>query len=88
MSIKRPNYATRLGTPARSSPPTLPEAQAHWTLRTRLHIANRVRELAMVNLAIDSKLRSCDLVALKVSDVFSGGSVSVRSVVVQHKTAQ
>jgi len=40
-----------------------------WVLRTRLQIANRLRDLAMFNLAIDSKLRGCDLVTLKVGDV-------------------
>ncbi|WP_454918746.1 tyrosine-type recombinase/integrase [Xanthobacter sediminis] len=59
-----------------------------WALRTRLQIGNRVRDLAMFNLAIDSKLRGCDLVALKVGDVFSGSSVRSRSVVIQHKTGQ
>lgn len=52
-----------------------------WALRTRLQIGNRVRDLAMFNLAIDSKLRGCDLVALKVGDVFSGSDVRSRSVV-------
>jgi site-specific recombinase XerC len=47
-----------------------------------------VRDLAMLNLAIDSKLRGWDLVALKVGDVFSGSSIRARSVVVQHKTGQ
>lgn len=59
-----------------------------WALRTRLQIGNRVRDLAMFNLAIDSKLRGCDLVALKVGDVFSGSSVRSRSVVIQHKAGQ
>lgn len=59
-----------------------------WALRTRLQIASRVRDLAMFNLAIDSKLRGCDLVTLKVGDVFSGSGIRARSVVVQHKTGQ
>jgi hypothetical protein len=37
-----------------------------WALRVRLQMENRVRELALFNLGIDSKLRGCDLVALKV----------------------
>jgi len=64
------------------------KAKHIWALRTRLQIGNRVRDLAMFNLAIDSKLRGCDLVALKVGDVFSGSSVRSRSVVIQHKTGQ
>ena len=43
-----------------------------WAIRIRLDIEHRVRELAMFNLAIDSKLRGCDLVRLKVSDVMHG----------------
>ena len=46
----------------------------------------RVRELALFNLGIDSKLRGCDFVALKVRDVCHGDQVSARAVVMQHKT--
>lgn len=46
-----------------------------WAIRVRLKIAKRVRDLALFNLAIDSKLRGCDLVQLKVADVFSAGQV-------------
>lgn len=46
----------------------------------------RVRELALFNLGIDSKLRGCDLVALKVRDVCHGGQMATRAVVMQHKT--
>jgi hypothetical protein len=59
-----------------------------WALGTRLQIANPKRGLAMFNLAIDSKLRGCDLVSLKASDVFSAGGVRPRSLVIQHKTWQ
>ena len=59
-----------------------------WALRTRLQIANRVHDLAMLNLAIGGKLRGCDLVTLKVGDVFSGSGIRTRSVIVQHKTGQ
>jgi integrase len=47
---------------------------------------NRGRELALFNLGIDSKLRGCDLVALKVRDVCHGDQVASRAVVMQHKT--
>jgi site-specific recombinase XerC len=47
---------------------------------------NRVRELALFNLGIDSKLRGCDLVALRVRDVCHGDQVASRAVVMQHKT--
>ncbi|TMV35770.1 integrase, partial [Thioclava sp. BHET1] len=42
-----------------------------WAIRVRLEIAQRIRELALFNLAIDSKLRGCDLVKLKVADVYA-----------------
>src|SRR5436305_7766202 len=57
-----------------------------WALRVRLQMENRVRELALLNLGIDSKLRGCDLVALKVRDVCHGDQVAARAVVMQHKT--
>ena len=57
-----------------------------WALRVRLQMENRVRELALFNLGIDSKLRGCDLVAMKVRDVCHGDQVASRAVVVQHKT--
>ncbi|TCV82699.1 hypothetical protein [Sulfurirhabdus autotrophica] len=43
-----------------------------WTIRTRLQLSQQTRELALFNLAIDSKLRGCDLVALRVLDVAHG----------------
>jgi len=42
-----------------------------WSIRTKLQIQGRTRDLAMFNLAIDSKLRGCDVVALKVEDMRS-----------------
>jgi len=57
-----------------------------WALRVRLQIEGRVRELALFNLGIDSKLRGCDLVGLKVRDVCHGDQVAARAIVVQHKT--
>jgi hypothetical protein len=47
---------------------------------------SRVRELALFNLGIDSKLRGCDLVSLKVRDICHGDQVASRAVVMQHKT--
>ena len=57
-----------------------------WAIRVRLQIANRTRELALFNLAIDSKLRSCDLVKLRVRDVCHGSVVAARTMVMQQKT--
>jgi hypothetical protein len=44
-----------------------------WSIRTKLQLEGRARDLAMFNLAIDSKLRGCDLVALKVEDIAPSG---------------
>ena len=57
-----------------------------WTIRIRLQLANDVRNLALFNLAIDSKLRGCDLVRLRVSDVARDKVMLARASVVQRKT--
>ena len=61
---------------------------AVWAIRTRLQMAAKSRELALFNLAIDSKLRSCDLVTLRVLDVAHGDHVLSRASVTQQKTKQ
>jgi integrase len=57
-----------------------------WAIRMSLQSAGKVRDLALFNLAIDSKLRACDLLQIKVSDVCSEGLVNSRATVVQQKT--
>ena len=57
-----------------------------WAIRTRLQIAGRARDLALFNLAIDSKLRGCDVVSLKVEDVAPHGYAVDRASVRQNKT--
>ena len=57
-----------------------------YAIRVRLEIEKRVRELALFNLAIDSKLRGCDLVKLRVCDVMQGGRMMSRTMVMQQKT--
>ena len=57
-----------------------------WGIRIRLELEKRTRDLALFNLGLDSKLRGCDLVKLKVSDVICGYSVLRRAHVVQQKT--
>lgn len=57
-----------------------------WAIRVRLQIAGPMRDLALFNLAIDSKLRSCDLVQLRVKDVANGATVASRAIVMQQKT--
>jgi integrase len=62
--------------------------QQVWAIRARLQIADHKRDLALLNLAIDSKLRGCDLLNLKVSDLLSGGDIRHRAKVIQQKTGQ
>lgn len=57
-----------------------------WAIRIRLQLGCRVRELALFNLAIDSKLRSCDLVKLRFRDLVHGDRIAARAVVMQQKT--
>jgi integrase len=57
-----------------------------WALRVRLQMERRVRELALFDLGIDSKLRGCDLVKLKVRDICHGEHVAARAIVMQQKT--
>ena len=57
-----------------------------WSIRTKMQMAGRTRDLAMFNLAIDSKLRGCDLVNLHVLDITHGSKVLARAMVVQRKT--
>ncbi len=57
-----------------------------WAIRIRLQIEEKHRELALFNLAIDSKLRACDLLNLRVSDVSQGSRIASRAAVVQQKT--
>jgi len=59
-----------------------------WAIRTRLQHDGRIRDLAMFNTAIDSKLRGCDVVKLRVFDVHLGDSVRLRTTVVQQKTGR
>ncbi len=60
--------------------------QEIWAIRIRLQLANRRRDLALFNLAIDSKLRACDLLSLRVSDVLVGGRIGSRAMIMQRKT--
>lgn len=57
-----------------------------WAIRVRLEIAENHPDLALFNLAIDSKLRGCDLIKLKVADVYASGQVKERASVIQSKT--
>ena len=59
-----------------------------WAIRIRLMIEGRSRDLAMFNLAIDSKLRGCDVVVLKVEDVAPNGYPIDRATIRQRKTGR
>lgn len=59
-----------------------------WSIRVRLEMAGNARDLALFNLAIDSKLRGCDLVAFKVQNVFTAGQVKERASMIQNKTGK
>lgn len=62
---------------------SLPEI---WAIRIQLQLAKKPRDLALFNLAIDRKLRSCDLVKLRVKDVSNSGVIAKRAIVMQQKT--
>src|SRR5438552_14356845 len=57
-----------------------------WAIRIRLQLNHQNRDLALFNLAIDSKLRGCDLVGLRVHDVVKGSHVAARAIIMQKKT--
>lgn len=57
-----------------------------WAIRFQLQLGKRVRDLALFNLAIDSKLRGCDLVGLRVRDIAHGHQIMSRAIVMQQKT--
>ena len=59
-----------------------------WAIRVRLQLEHRARDLALFNLAIDSKLRGCDLVGLEVDEVCAGGRVRDRATIIQKKTGR
>ena len=59
-----------------------------WAIRTRLQIAGQIRDLALFNLAVDSKLRASDLVRLRVSDVATSVHVCSRATILQKKTGR
>jgi len=69
--------------------PKPPLRQSHvWSIRTKLQIEGRTRDLALFNLAIDSKLRGCDVVTVRVDDVAPNGNALDRATVRQKKTGR
>jgi hypothetical protein len=85
-----PNTPTSKHTPwnkgklAGAKPPLRPKHV--WSIRTKLQLEGRMRDLAMFNLAIDSKLRGCDVVALKVEDIAPNGYTLERATIRRKKT--
>ena len=67
------------------SPLTPPQV---WAIRVRLELADNKRDLAMFNLALDSKLRGCDLMRLRVADIQTGHEIRSRAKIIQKKTGK
>ena len=82
----RQNLSRNKGKLTGAKPPLQPRHV--WAIRTRLQIADRTRDLALFNLAIDSKLRGCDIVNLKVEDVAPHGYTVDRATIRQRKTGR
>ena len=75
--------------PGRVIGPKPPFEPKHiWAIRTRLQHEGRTRDLALFNTAIDSKLRGCDLVRLRVADVYLGDGIRLRTSIIQQKTGR
>jgi hypothetical protein len=89
MPIEQQNAARRAawntGRPIGPKPPLKP--RHIWAIRNRLQHDHRIRDAAMFNLAIDSKVRGCDLVRLRISDVVLGGTARRRTSITQQKRA-
>jgi integrase len=59
-----------------------------WAIRVRLQLSGSRRDLALFNLALDSKLRACDLVRLRIEDISAVGRIRERATIVQRKTGR
>jgi integrase len=89
MSREQTNPTPRPSNAGRIIGPKPPLRPKHiWAIRQQLKNADKIRDLALFNCAIDSKLRGCDLVKLRVSDLAPGGSLRQRATVVQQKTGR
>src|SRR5262252_4743335 len=86
LSKDRPRTPWNKGKLIGAKPPLRPKHV--WSIRTRLMVEGRTRDLAMFNLAIDSKLRGCDVVALKVEDIAPTCYTIDRATVRQRKTGR
>ncbi|MEQ8666596.1 MAG: tyrosine-type recombinase/integrase [Rhodospirillales bacterium] len=86
INAKPPHVPWNKGKIIGQKPPLKPKHV--WAIRTRLQMDGRRRDLAMFNLAIDSKLRGCDLVRLKVDDIAPHSRAVNRATVRQRKTGR
>lgn len=59
-----------------------------WAIRVRLQIERRLKDLALFDIALDSKLRGCDVVSLRVADIVAAGALRRRAIVIQQKTGR
>jgi integrase len=84
MDTVKPHVPWNKGKLIGQKPPLKPKNI--WAIRIYLQRDQRIRDLALFNLAVDSKLRGCDLVNLRVRDVVHGNQVVPRGMVVQRKT--
>lgn len=80
----RPHLPWNKGVPIGQKAPL--KLKEIWAIRIHLQMVKDVRQLALFNLAIDSKLRGCDLISLHVQDVAHGNAISSRAMIVQRKT--
>jgi hypothetical protein len=62
--------------------------QEIWSIRAHLQSKGQIRDLALFNLALDSKLRACDLLKIRVSDISSRDDVNSRAIIRQKKTSR
>lgn len=87
MTTRYPAHRALRSTGIRGQKPPLKRQQV-WAIRIRLELDSRWRDLALFDMAIDSKLRACDLVSLRMADVAPGGRVVRRACVIQRKTGR
>jgi integrase len=84
--FRPPKQPWNIGRIVGAKPPLKPKHV--WGIRQRLKAGGHYRDLALFNCAIDAKLRGCDVVRLRVSDVAPGGSLRQRGAVIQQKTGR
>ncbi len=81
---RTPRRPWNVGRKVGAKPPLKPKHI--WSFRALLRAHGKLRDLAMLNLAVDSKLRGCDLVRLNITDLVVAGHVKSRATIVQKKT--